>query len=215
MINSEMGMSQEKYFQEFKNQLRIVCSATIQALIDTHMFMFPNVYKQKNQNTHVYLYTLYAIRQRAILSVRKLIEPQSKDKITIMSIVNMAKKHDFLLLTEKDKNALLADFDTLFNSEHTKRVKVFRDAFCHNIYDKDNAMCYYKDLMFIVEGAIYILKQLYTITFSVTPTFFKEAQNIAEFLSKEYWQAISKAAETANNRNDINIRLDELLSGKF
>ncbi|MDD5021620.1 MAG: hypothetical protein PHR82_05725 [Endomicrobiaceae bacterium] len=212
-----MDTVQAKYNEELKYQLKIVCSATIHALIDTHMFMFPEAYQQKNKNTHVYLYTFYAIRQRAILAVRKLIEPSGKnnDKITLQSIVKLATKSDFLLLTEKEKTALSADFDILFNSEYTKRVKAFRDSFCHNMPDKGEVKSYYKDFMYIINGAIYILEQLYLIFFSTTPIFFKEARDIAIFLSKEYWQSISKATEMATNRNDINTRLAQLLNGKF
>lgn len=212
-----MDMIQAKYHEQLKHQLKIVCSSAICALIDTHMFMLPETYQQKNKNTHVYLYTFYAIRQRAILSVRKLIEPSGKnnDKITLQSIVKLATKSDFLLLTEKEKTGLAADFDILFNSEYTKRVKAFRDSFCHNMPDNYEIKCYYKDFMYIVEGAIYILKQLYLIEFAIIPNFFIEARNMAIFLSNEYWQSISKATETATNIKDINTRLDQLLNGKF
>lgn len=217
MDNSKMNMVQAKYHEELKRQLKIVCSSAICALIDTHIFMFPAAYQHKNQNTQVYLYTYYAIRQRAILSVRKLIEPSSKnnDKITLQSIVKLATKSDFLLLTEKEKIVTSEYFEKLFNSEHTKRVKAFRDSFCHNMPDKDEVKCYYKDFMHIVNEAIYILENLYIKEFSIFPIFFIEARDIAIFLSKEYWQSVSKAAETANNRNDINSRLAQLLNGKF
>lgn len=212
-----MDITQAKYYQQLERQLKIVCSATIQAYIDTNMFMFPAAFKHQNQNTQVYLYTFYAIRQRAVLSVRRLIEPSGKgnDRITIQSIVKLATKPDFLFLSEKEKGALTLDFDTLFNSEHTKRIKNFRDSLCHNMPDKEDIMCYYKDFMYIIESAIYILKQLYSKAFGYTPTFFIEARDIALFLAKEYWQSISKAAGMAENRNDINARLDQLLNGKF
>ena len=192
-----------------------VCSDTISAYIDANMFMFPAGYKLDNQNTRMYLYTWYAIRQRAILSIKKLIELSGKDKITVHSIVKLTTKPDFHLITEEEKKALSADFETLFTSEYAKRVKEFRDAFCHNIPDRDEAMCYYKDFMYIIDDVIYILSSLYRIIFDKEPTFFIEARDIALTLAPEYWEALSKAAGTANNNQTINIRLDQLLSGKF
>ena len=180
-----------------------MCSATIHALIDTYMLMFPEAYKQENKNTFMFRYTFYAFQQRAMISVRKLIEPSSKNKITI----KLATKPDFSLLSEKEKTALKADYDELFNSEETKRIKEFRDALCHNLLDGDKAMYYYNDFMFIVSGSIHILEQLYLIVLSSLPTFFVEARNIAEYLAANYWQAFDKAAKNSNNNHDINTKL--------
>ncbi|MGB2579563.1 hypothetical protein AAIR98_001482 [Elusimicrobium simillimum] len=212
-----MNTLQEKYHKELERQLKILCSATVQAFIDTHMFMFPVAYKHKNQHTQVYLYTFYAIRQRATLSVRKLIEPAGKgnDKITIQSIVKLVTKPDFLLLSEKEKAYVSGDFDKLFNSEHTKRMKAFRDSYCHNINYEDEVMCYYKDFMHIVSTSMNILEQLYMITFRTIPTFFTEARDIAIFLSQEYWKAINNAARSANKNNEVNARLEQMLRGEF
>lgn len=115
-----MSEIQKQYYQQLQNQLKIMCSATIHALIDTYMLMFPEAYKQENKNTFMFRYTFYAFQQRAMISVRKLIEPSSKNKITIESIVKLATKPDFSLLSEKEKAALKADYDELFNSEETK-----------------------------------------------------------------------------------------------
>lgn len=212
-----MNEIQLEYNKQFEKQLKALCNTTIQALIDTYMFMFPAAYKYEDTNTYLFRYTFYAIRQRTVLSVRKLIEPsgKGKDKITIQSIVELATKQDFLFLSEKEKTALSADFDNLFNSEHTKRVKDFRNAFCHNIPDNDEVMCYYKDFMYIVNEAIHILGQLYTKVFNTIPTFFAETRNIAEFIAADYWESISKASGLSNNREDINARLDQLLNRKF
>lgn len=131
--------------KQFERQLKTLCSATLQALIDSYMFMFPAAYRYDNTNTHLFRYTFYAIRQRTVLSVRKLIEPsrKGKDKITIQSIVELAIKPDFLLLSEKEKIALSVDFYNLFSSEHTKRVRDFRNAFCHNTPDSDEVSIFY------------------------------------------------------------------------
>lgn len=212
-----MNEIQLEYSKQFERQLKTLRTATLQALIDTYMFMFPVAYRHDNTNTHLFRYTFYAIRQRTVLSVRKLIEPsgKGKDKITIQSIVEFAIKPDFLLLSEKEKRALSADFDNLFSSEHTKRIRDFRNAFCHNIPDNNEVMCYHKDFMYIIDGAIHILEQLYTKAFNTIPTFFAETRNIAEFLAADYWESISKASGLSNNREDINARLDQLLNGKF
>lgn len=210
-----MSEIQKQYYQQLQNQLKIMCSATIQALIDTYMLMFPEAYKQENKNTFMFRYTFYAFQQRAMISVRKLIEPSSKNKITIESIVKLATKPDFSLLSEKEKAALKADYDELFNSEETKRIKEFRDALCHNLLDGDKAMYYYNDFMFIVSGSIHILEQLYLIVLSSLPTFFVEARNIAEYLATNYWQAFDKAAKNSNNNHDINVKLQKLLDGEF
>ncbi|MDR2902873.1 MAG: hypothetical protein LBU87_07225 [Lactobacillales bacterium] len=211
-----MDVNQAKYYKQLERELKIVCSATIQAYIDTNMFMFPAAFKHENQNTQVYLYTFYAIRQRAVLSVRRLIEPAKKnDKVSLESVVKLATKSDFHILSEEEKAILSKEFNALFNSEHTKRIKDFRDSLCHNMPDKEDIMCYYKDFMHITNEAMYILESLYIKAFKTTPTFFLEARDIALFLSKEYWQSISRAAGTADNKNGINARLDQLLNGKF
>lgn len=158
-----MSEIQQEYYKQLQKQLKIMCSATIHALIDTYMLMFPEAYKHENKNTFMFRYTFYAFQQRAMLSVRKLIEPSGKNKTTIDSIVKLATKPDFSFLSEQEKTALKADYDVLFNSEETKRIKEFRDALCHNLLDGDKAMYYYNDFMFIVSGSIHILEQLYLI----------------------------------------------------
>ena len=202
-----MSEIQQEYYKQLQKQLKIMCSATIHALIDTYMLMFPEAYKHENKNTFMFRYTFYAFQQRAMLSVRKLIEPSGKNKTTIDSIVKLATKPDFSFLSEQEKTALKADYDVLFNSEETKRIKEFRDALCHNLLDGDKAMYYYNDFMFIVSGSIHILEQLYLIVMSSLPTFFADARN--------YWKALDTAAKNSNNNHDINAKLQKLLDGEF
>ena len=210
-----MSEIQQEYYKQLQKQLKIMCSATIHALIDTYMLMFPEAYKHENKNTFMFRYTFYAFQQRAMLSVRKLIEPSGKNKTTIDSIVKLATKLDFSFLSEQEKTALKADCDVLFNSEETKRIKEFRDALCHNLLDGDKAMYYYNDFMFIVSGSIHILEQLYLIVMSSLPTFFADARNIAEYLAANYWKALDTAAKNSNNNHDINAKLQKLLDGEF
>ena len=214
-MDTKMSEIQREYYKELKKQLKIMCGATIHALIDTYMLMFPAAYKYENKNTFMFRYTFYAFQQRAMTSVRKLIEPSSKNKITIESIIKLATKPDFSLLSEKEKAALKADYDVLFNSEETKRIKEFRNALCHNLLDGDKARCYYNDFMFIVSGLHHILEQLYLITALTVPTCFKEARNIAEYLAANYWKALDMAAKNSNNNHDINTKLQKLLDGEF
>lgn len=44
-------------FMGFEKQLKALCSTTIQALIDTYMFMFPVAYKYEDTNTYLFRYT--------------------------------------------------------------------------------------------------------------------------------------------------------------
>lgn len=214
-MDIKMSEIEQEYYKQLQNQLKIMCSATIKALIDTYMLMFPEAYKHENKNTFMFRYTFYAFQQRAMLSVRKLIEPSGKNKTTIDSIVKLATKPDFSLLSEQEKTALKADYDELFHSESTKRIKKFRDSACHNLLDSNEAMCYYKDFMFIVSGTRHILEQLYIIAMSSFPTFFVDARNLAEYLASNYWKALDEAAPKSNNRDDINARVQKFFDGNF
>ncbi len=98
-----MSEIQQEYYKQLQKQLKIMCSATIHALIDTYMLMFLEAYKHENKNTFMFRYTFYAFQQRAMLSVRKLIEPSGKNKTTIDSIVKLATKPDFSFLSEQEK----------------------------------------------------------------------------------------------------------------
>ena len=195
-----MSEIQQEYYKQLQKQLKIMCSTTIHALIDTYMLMFPEAYKHENKNTFMFRYTFNAFQQ---------------SKTTIDSIVKLATKPDFSFLSEQEKTALKADYDVLFNSEETKRIKEFRDALCHNLLDGDKAMYYYNDFMFIVSGSIHILEQLYLIVMSSLPTFFADARNIAEYLAANYWKALDTAAKNSNNNHDINAKLQKLLDGEF
>ena len=214
-LGRKMTSTQIKYMEQLRRQLTLVCSDTMGALVDSHMFMFPAAIEHNNYKTHIFLYSFYAIRQHTVLSTRKLVELSGKDKINVHSIVMLVTKPEFPWLSDNEKKALIVDWDNLFHSEHNQRIKDFRNALCHNIPDRNEVKCYFEDFMYIIEGAIYILSQLYQIAFDKIPAFFKEARDIAMTLSKEYWKAVDKATDTSNNHHEINIRLDQLLNGKF
>ena len=179
------------------------------------MFMFPAAYKYDNKDTFMFRYSYYAFRQKAILSVKKLIEPAKTDKITLQYLVRLLTQPDITVLSEQEKIALRADYETLLNSEYATRIKKFRDAFCHNLSDSNEVMCYHKDIMYVINGALHILEQLYTLTEMSSPTFFVEARNIAEYLASNYWKAFDMAASNSNNNDTINAKLQKLLDGEF
>ncbi len=210
-----MDEIQRKDNKEISKYLKIICGKTMQALLDSYMFMFPAAYKYDNKDTFMFRYSYYAFRQKAILSVKKLIEPAKTDKITLQYLVQLLTQSDISILSEQGKVALKADYDTLFSSEHALRIKKFRDAFCHNLSNSNEAMCYHKDIMYVINGSLHILEQLYTITELSLPTFFTEARNIAEYLASNYWKALDIAAKNSNNNHDINAKLQKLLDGEF
>lgn len=172
-----MDEIQRKDDKEISKYLKIICGKTMQALIDSYMFMFPAAYKYDNKDTFMFRYSYYAFRQKAILSVKKLIEPAKTDKITLQYLVRLLTQPDITVLSEQEKIALRADYETLLNSEYATRIKKFRDAFCHNLSDSNEVMCYHKDIMYVINGALHILEQLYTLTEMSSPTFFVEARN--------------------------------------
>ena len=206
---------QQEYKRELERQISLVCRDTIGAIFDFHMFMFPKAFWHKNQNTRMYYYTWYAIRLRTVVSVRKLIEPAGKNKVNIKTIVDLVTLPENTIISDKEKKAVLADFETLFNSEHTKRIKRFRDSVVHSVPNNDEILCYYKDFMYILNGAMYILEALYIIVFKKEPTFFYEIRDIALELSNEYWSSLSNVAGNAKENQKINTRLYQLLDGKF
>lgn len=69
--------------------------------------------------------------------------------------------------------------------------------------------------MYVINGALHILEQLYTLTEMSSPTFFVEARNIAEYLASNYWKALDMAASNSNNNDTINAKLQKLLDGEF
>ncbi len=210
-----MDEIQRKGNKEISKYLKIICGKTMQALLDSYMFMFPVAYKYDNKDTFMFRYSYYAFRQRAILSVKKLVEPAKTDKITLQSLVLFLTQPDITILSEKEKAALKADYDTLFSSEYAIRIKKFRDAFCHNLSNSNEAMCYYKDIMYVINGSLHILEQLYIITEASLPIFFTEARDIAEYLAANYWKALDIAAKNSNNNHSINAKLQKLLNGEF
>lgn len=70
---------QDKYSKQLKEHITIVYSNAVNALIDTYIFMCPAVYKFSHTDTHLFRYSYYAARQRAVISVRKPIEPSHFD----------------------------------------------------------------------------------------------------------------------------------------
>lgn len=118
-----MDEIQRKDNKEISKYLKIICGKTMQALLDSYMFMFPAAYKYDNKDTFMFRYSYYAFRQKAILSVKKLIEPAKTDKITLQYLVQLLTQSDISILSEQGKVALKADYDTLFSSEHALRIK--------------------------------------------------------------------------------------------
>jgi len=210
-----MTTIQQKYRQQLEKQLPIVCSQAVGAYLDSCMFMYPDAVEHLRSNTHLFLYSYYAIRNRAILSAKKLIEPSGKTKINLDSIVKIITKPDCDILQEKQKQDLIGWFNDVQKSEHGMRLKNFRDAIAHNVPDGDKAMIIYNDLKFTVSDAMDILERLYIDVFGRMPRFFDEIPYIAGPLSKDYWEAIDKAAKKAPVRGKELTRLNQLLRWDF
>lgn len=134
-----MDKIQRKNNKKFSKYLKIICGKTMQALLDSYMFMFPAAYKYDNKNTFMFRYSYYAFRQRAILSVKKLVEPAKTDKITLQSLVQFLTQPDTTILSEKEKTALKADYDTLFNSE-MRSVIIYQIAMKRYVTIKTSCM---------------------------------------------------------------------------
>lgn len=77
---------QDKYSKQLKEHITIVYSNAVNALIDTYIFMYQAVYKLSHTDTHLFRYSYYAVRQRAVISVRKPIEPSRFDNKAICNL---------------------------------------------------------------------------------------------------------------------------------
>jgi hypothetical protein len=204
-----------EYKQELEKQLPIVCSQAVGAYLDSCMFMYPDAVPHLRSDTHIFLYSYYAIRNRSILSAKKLIEPSGKSKVNLDSIVKIATKPDCKIWSEKSKQGLIDCFNNVQKSEHAMRLKKFRDAIAHNMPDGDKAMIIYNDLKYTISDVIDILERLYFDIFGKMPYFFQEIPYIAGNLSKDYWEAIDKIAKATPSRKDELVRLGQLLQGNF
>ena len=116
-----MDEIQRKDNKEISKYLKIICGKTMQALLDSYMFMFPAAYKYDNKDTFMFRYSYYAFRQKAILSVKKLIEPAKTDKITLQYLVQLLTQSDISILSEQGKVALKADYDTCLKNKKIQR----------------------------------------------------------------------------------------------
>ncbi|MCL2749062.1 MAG: hypothetical protein FWE50_03230 [Alphaproteobacteria bacterium] len=206
-----MATIQQQYRQQLEKQLPIVCSQAIGAYLDSCMFMYPDAVPKLQSNTHLFLYSYYAIRNRAILSAKKLIEPAGKSKVNLDSIVKIITKPDCDILQAKQKQDLTDWFNNIQKSEHGVRLKNFRDAIAHNMPDGDKAMIIYNDLKYTVSDAMDILERLYIDVFGKMPHFFDEIGYISKILVKDYWETVDKAAKKAPVRTKELARLSQLL----
>lgn len=85
-------------------------------------------------------------------------------------------------------------------SDGAKRLKDFRDAVCHNIEDKDQAMIFCKDIMSIISDVIGILEDIYADVFQTRNNSFYKIREIAYVLLSDYWNAIFEQAKKMPNR---------------
>lgn len=212
-----MTPQMKKYKEQLEKQLPIVCSDAIGAYIDTNMFIYPDAFPKLRSDTHIFLYSYYAIRNRAILAVKKLIEPSGKSKVNLDSIVKIITKPDCLYLPEKEKEYLTQWFNRVQTCESAMRLKKFRDAISHNLPDGDKAMIIYNDLMHTMTDVLELLARLHYDVFNDDKMSIArhDAKNIALVLEKDYWEAINYIARKAPKRNAELSRLNQLLHGKI
>lgn len=210
-----MTPQMQEYKKQLEKQLPIVCGHAVSAYLDTHMLLHPEVYKHLKSDTHIFWYSFYAIRNRTILSVKKLIEPSGKNKINLDSIVKIITKPDCKYLPDKEKGYLTQWFDRVQKSESAIRLKKFRDAISHNLPDGDNVMIVYNDVIHAIEDILELLERLYWDVLGKTPYFFEETKHIAKVLSTDYWEFVGNAAKKSPTRKYELARLNRLLQGQF
>lgn len=205
------------YKEKLEKQLPIVCGNALGAYLDTNIFMFPAAFKTFRADTHLFAYSYYAIRNRTILAVKKLIEPSGKNKVNVDSIIKIITAPDCPYLSPQDKEGLAHDFKELQQSESALRLKKFRDVIAHDLPDSDNVMIIYNDLMNTVEDVLYILSFVYMAVFKENKmeAACDEMKEIARFLADDYWRAIGLISRQMPKRASKVARLNKLLRGQF
>ena len=199
---------------------KTVCPYVISAYIDTVIFLKGVDSKFFDDGCHLYRYSFYAVRQRTIIAVKKLIEPSTKDKISIHSIIKFIQQDKEAIKSrfphlEENIDLISKTYEELKSSEGANRLKDCRDAICHNL--KESNLSYVKcgDLMQIMSFSLSLVDYIYQKMYAKDAVFLTEIRNIAQILAHDYWAGLEKAARQTDSRHGIVNRLDSILKGNF
>jgi len=204
-------MAKEFNIQEYKKELDALSSTVLKAYFDSVMFLTIVKLATDKRKTSNFLfdYSYYSIRERAIISAKSILEPESKDKLTVAkTIKNLQKNDEYKQFADK----IYKEYQELFKSEEAKRLKDFRDSLCHNIENSSEAMIYCDDLMTVVDGVMKILNKIYLQVFNKANQDFYKIQFIVKTLADDYWGAICEQADKQPNRFNELTELQRILS---
>lgn len=213
----KMTSQMEQYKKQLEKQLPIVCGNAIRAYFDTYIFMYPAAYREVYSNTHLFHYSLFAIRDRTILSVKKLIEPAGKNKVNLESIVKIVTKPDCDYLNEAEKSDALQWLQAIQKSESAMRLKKFRDVIAHDFQDGGNAMIIYNDLMNPMRDVLNLLANIHEKVFNNDKMgeSYAELKELALMFARDYWTGIAKGAKSIPKRQKELNTLNKVLQGNF
>jgi len=192
-------MSKNFNLQDYKKKLDAVSSSIFKAYFNSVMFLTIVKLANDKRKTSNFLfdYSYYSIRERAIISAKSIIEPESKDKLTVAKIIkNLLQNDAYKQIADK----IYKEYQELFKSEEAKRLKNFRDSLCHNIENCQEIMIYCDDLMTVVDGVMKIINKIYLQVFNVANQDFYKIQDISKVLADDYWGAICEQADRMPKR---------------
>lgn len=201
----------QKYRQELEKIVSELLNKAISAYIDSCIFLTSyNPEININQHAFVFRYSFYAIQQRLIIAVKKLVEPANVDKITMFSIGKIIERPDFCE-DLYDKNGIKYIYtdrlQKIFRSKHTERLKNTRNILCHNICNNDKEpMCYCKDFMNVLQECLNILLDVREQVLGLTDINFQQIKDLALKMAKDYWGCINLGAkETTLTQNELKL----------
>lgn len=205
---------------DLRTMFNRVCADAINAYIDTVIFIMGIKCSYPDNGCHLYRYSFYSIRQRTILSVKKLIEPSGKDKININTIIKQLDKNSDLFKDrfpswKADMDFLSKTYEELIESDAAKRLKVFRDSICHNTEENAEIMVYCKDLMRATKFVLDVLSYVYFVLYEKDADFLLEVRNMAHILAHDYWDGLYAAVKQTEPRHAMVNRLQDILDGNF
>ena len=81
--------------------------------------------------------------------------------------------------------------DILLKSEPFKRVRKIRNAFCHNLANSDQTVCFNRDILNLINDCLCVLTDLYAFIGEELPDF-TEMKSAAREMAIIYWDNITK-----------------------
>ena len=197
--------------KELEQLVSVLLNKAISAYIDSCIYLTSyNPEVNTNQSAFVFRYSFYAIQQRLIIAVKKLLEPAKTDKITMFSIGKIIERPDFCD-NLYDKNGIKYIYTdrlhNIFLSEHAERLKNTRNILCHNICNNDKEpVCYCKDFMNVLQECLNILLDVREQVLGLTDINFQQIKDLALKMAKDYWGCINLGAkETALTQNELKL----------